>query len=97
MDLHVCDDCLRPFVVPVSVLDVIDGDRCVVELACNNCGTVTVGVHEDEALEALDIEIARAHAAVCATLEVFELTAELVRVDRFVEALHADLLLPEDF
>ena len=35
--------------------------------------------------------------ALHAALEVFELADELVRVDRFVEALHADLLLPEDF
>ena len=55
--LHVCTACELPFVTATDVLDIIDGDRCVVELRCNNCGAGRVGAYEDEQLEDLDIDV----------------------------------------
>lgn len=96
--LHVCDGCEQPFVVPISVLDIIDGGRrCIVELACNNCGRAALSVHDDTALEALDRELDESMEQIHNALEVLTVVDELERIDGFAEALGADLILPEDF
>lgn len=95
--LHICRDCAQPFVVPVSVLDMLPDGRCVIELACANCGSVHVGSHGDEALEALDRDLDAATAALQEAAAVIELVDELERVERFAQALRDDLILPEDF
>ena len=96
--LHVCDGCTKPFVVPVSVLDIIDGGaRCIVELACNNCGRISLTVHDDAELEALDRELDDSVAQMHQALEVLTVVDELERIDDFAAALRADHILPEDF
>jgi len=96
--LHICDGCERPFVVPVTVLDIIDGGRrCIVELACNNCGRAALSVHDDAALEALDRELDASVEQIHHALEVLTVVDEMERIDGFAAALHADLILPEDF
>lgn len=67
--LHVCGACRKPFVVPRSLLEVPGDARFVVELGCNNCGRVTIAVHDDRALEALDRELDRTEAAMSATAD----------------------------
>jgi hypothetical protein len=97
-DLHVCGSCRRPFVVPQAVLRVLDGrDEYCVELACADCGWSHVGTYAGDALEALDRELDRGQAEIHAAVAVFEAVEELMRIDRFAAALHADLILPEDF
>ena len=95
--LHVCHACDRDFIVPVSVVDLIDHERCVVELACTNCGTASLGVHDDRSLMELDRRMDRAQAQMREAVEVLETADELERIDRFVRALRADVILPEDF
>jgi hypothetical protein len=96
--LHVCDGCERPFVVPISVLDIIDGGRrCIVELACNNCGRAALSVHDDIALEALDRELDESMEQIHNALEVLTVVDELERIDGFAAALRDDFILPEDF
>jgi len=95
--LHVCTDCHEPFVVPVSVLDVIDGDRCVVELHCANCEGTRIGVHGDAELMDLDRRLEATTAAMRNAVEVFEALDEWERAERFIDALHAGAILPEDF
>jgi hypothetical protein len=95
--LHVCTDCQEPFVVPISVLDVIDSERCVVELHCANCEETRIGVHTDAELIDLDRQLESSTAAMHNAVEVFEALDEWERAERFVEALHAGLILPEDF
>ena len=95
--LHICRDCEQPFVVPVSVLDLLPDGRCIVELACANCGSVSLGTHGDEALTALDRELDAATEALHEAAAVIELVDELERVERFAEALRDDQILPEDF
>ncbi len=95
--LHVCDACHRDFIVPVSVVDLIDHERCVVELACTNCGTTSLGVHDDRSLMELDRCLDRAQEQMLEAIEVLEIADELDEIDRFVRALRADQILPEDF
>ena len=95
--LHICDRCDRDFIVPVSVVDLIDHERCVVELTCTNCGTTSLGVHDDRALMELDRHLDAAQQRMRNALEVFDYLDEVERVDRFARALQDDLILPEDF
>jgi hypothetical protein len=96
-DLHICPRCDRTFVVPRAVLDVVGGDRYVVELACSNCGWSTVSTEGEERLEALDREMDRQVADMREALELAELTRRMEEIDAFATALHAELILPEDF
>ena len=95
--LHVCDSCDRDFIVPVSVVDLIDHDRCIVELACTNCGTSSLGVHDDQSLMELDRRLDCAQTQMRNALDVIEAIDEWERVEAFAAALHADHILPEDF
>ena len=95
--LHVCTDCREPFVSAVSVLDVVDGERCVVELHCANCGETRIGVHGDDELAELDHDLEAAYATLASAVELFEALDEWERAERFVEALHAGHVMPEDF
>lgn len=95
--LHVCEACEKDFIVPVSVVDLIDADRCVVELACTNCGISSLGVHDDRSLMELDRRLDHAQDLMREAVEVLEIADDLDRVDRFVRALRDDHILPEDF
>ena len=97
-DLHVCGECRRPFVVPQAVLRVLySRDEYCVALECADCGWSHVGTYDGVALEALDRELDRGQAEISAAIELCEIVQELARIDRFAAALHADLILPEDF
>lgn len=96
-DLHVCDRCSRDFVVPVSVVDLLDDGRCVVELGCMNCGTAWLGVHDDRSLTELDRHLDLAQDQMREAVEVLSVADGLDRIDRFVRALRAGHVLPEDF
>src|SRR3954471_20641399 len=91
-DLHVCEAYRMPFVVPISILDVHDDGRYVVELSCTNCEASSLGTHDEAALEALDIELDRGLLAIQDALEAMILVDELDRIDRFATALHDDLI-----
>lgn len=95
--LHVCRVCRRPFIVPLSIVDILDADRYVVELWCANCDERSLSAHDDAELEALDQDLVNAASQIRAALEVIEEVDELLRVERFTDALQADLILPEDF
>ena len=96
-ELHVCADCRRPFVVPVSVVDLVDRDRAVVELHCTNCGRTVLGVHEDAALEALDRELDATTDSMRESLALLTYVDELERIEAFADALARENILPEDF
>ena len=95
--LHVCRTCHRPFVMPLSIVDILDADRYLVELWCANCDTATLSAHYDEELEELDRELVNATAQIQAALEVIETVDDMMRLDRFAEALNGDHILREDF
>ena len=95
--LHQCAGCNRPFVVPVSIVDLVDNDRAVVEHHCTNCGLTVLGVHDDDSLAALDRELDATTKSMWEALELLTYVDELERIDAFAHALHADLILPEDF
>jgi hypothetical protein len=96
-DLHICEVCRTPFVVPVSILDALDDGRYVVELSCANCEASSLSTHDEASLEALDIELDRSLLVIQEALDALVIADELERIDRFAMALQDDLILPEDF
>jgi hypothetical protein len=96
-DLHVCRGCDRTFVVPTAVLDIIGGNRYLVELQCTNCGLAVVECHGEDVLEALDRELDRQSADMHAALDLWQVTRQLEEIDAFADALRHDHILPEDF
>jgi hypothetical protein len=97
-DLHVCGSCGRPFVVPEAIVTApADWLGFVVELRCTDCGWMHTGAYPAAAVEALDHAMDLAEREIRTALEICELSDELDRIDRFAEALQADLILPEDF
>jgi hypothetical protein len=94
---HLCTECHEPFVVPVSVLDVIDGDRCVVELHCANCEDTRIGVHCDADLMDLDRQLESSTAAMHNAVEVFEALDEWERGRALRRGAARGPHPPEDF
>ncbi len=95
--LHLCAGCDRPFVVPVSIVDLVDHDRAVVELGCTNCGRTVLGVHDDASLEALDRELDATMDSMRESAALLTYVDELERIEGFADALRRGLILPEDF
>lgn len=95
--LQMCSACDRPFVVPRSIVDILDADRYLVELECANCGHAVLAQHYDDELEALDYELQASADQIREALELISLVDELEKIDRFVAALEGDHILPEDF
>ncbi len=95
--LHVCAGCDRPFVVPISVVDLVDRDRAVVELSCTNCGRTVLEVHDDVSLEALDHELDATMHSMRESLALMSYLDDLDRIEAFADALERELILPEDF
>lgn len=96
-NLHLCRGCLRPFVVPERVLDVVGDDRYLVELRCTNCDLTFVETHGERNLEDLDRELDRQQADMHAALMLWEITSFRDDIDAFAAALRDDHVLPEDF
>ena len=95
--LQVCSGCRQPFVVPRSIVEILDADRYLVELGCANCGRTVLAQHYDEELEALDFELQASADQIREAVELLTLVDELERIERFADALADDHILPEDF
>ena len=96
-DLRFCPTCRQPFVAPREILATEDDGHHVVDLACANCEWSAIERHDGERLGALDRALDRDTAQIEAAAQALALSLELDRIDRFVAALHAGHILPEDF
>jgi hypothetical protein len=97
LEPHVCRVCQRPFVVPLSTFPLVSRDGYVVELHCSNCEDSTVALLSEQQMEHLDRELDRQTGRLRHMVAELRMAGELERVDRFVEALRAGHILPEDF
>jgi hypothetical protein len=95
--LEVCIACHRPFVVPVTLLDLVDEGLYLLALHCKNCDRLSTGVHEDAELELLERRDALTASRMEAAVEIIDVARFLDDLDSFTRALQADLVLPEDF
>lgn len=94
--LHHCTSCRSELVQPLAWAQA-GGSHWEVSLRCPECEHITLAVHPQETVERYDEELERGTEALVRDLR------DLVRsnleddIDRFAAALHADLVLPEDF
>ncbi|MDQ3607453.1 MAG: hypothetical protein M3459_00905 [Actinomycetota bacterium] len=94
--LHVCPTCASELVHPVAWSE-HGSEHWEVTLRCPECYGCTTGVHHQTVVEALDAELDRGTDALVADLRRLVEANTEDEIVRFVAALRADLLLPEDF
>jgi uncharacterized protein with PIN domain len=95
-DLHVCPDCSSELVYPVA-WEEADRARWEVSLRCPNCEWHATDVFEEEAIQRFDETLDRGTEALVADLRQLTRANMEEAVERFVVALAAGHVLPEDF
>jgi hypothetical protein len=94
--LHVCGTCNSDLVYPVE-WEEAGATHWQVTLRCPNCEWCGTGTFEQAVVEAFDEELDRGTEALVGDLRRL-ITANMEEeIERFVQALDADALLPEDF
>jgi hypothetical protein len=95
-DLHVCPTCTSELVQPLSWSESADG-RWQLTLECPNCAWLESGTYDREQVERLEDNLDEGLADMIADLQRLTQANMAADVDRFIAALQADLILPEDF
>jgi hypothetical protein len=95
-DLHVCFDCSSELVHPVE-WEEAGPSHWRVLLECPNCHILRDGVFSQETVECFDEELDRGADALARDYKRLMRANLSEEIDRFVEALNADYVLPEDF
>lgn len=94
--LHVCPECRSELVHPVG-WGQVSADHWELELYCPNCGSYREGVFNQHDVAALEEHLDDGVEAILQDLKRLTHANMADEVDRFVAALEADLILPEDF
>ncbi|MDX6677835.1 MAG: hypothetical protein QOE31_1887 [Solirubrobacteraceae bacterium] len=95
-DLHVCPDCASDLVYPVA-WEEADRASWEVSLRCPNCEWGTTGVYGEDAIQRFDETLDRGTEALVADLRQLTRANMEEDVERFVLAIDAGHVLPEDF
>lgn len=95
-DLHVCPECTSPLVYPVA-WEEAHRSCWEVSLRCPNCEWSVTDIFEEEAIQRFDETLDRGTEALVADLRRLTRANMEEDVERFVTALTAGHVLPEDF
>ena len=95
-ELHVCPDCSSELVYPTAWEEAGD-ERWELLLRCPNCEWETAGVFDRETVERLDEELDRGTHALLTDLKQLIHSNMEEEIVRFISALEAGAILPEDF
>jgi hypothetical protein len=95
-DLHVCSTCESELVYPVDWEEVGD-THWEVHLRCPNCEWAATGVFEQDVVERFDEELDRGTEALVRDLKRMMQANMEDEIERFVHALRAGHIVPEDF
>ena len=95
-DLHVCPECSSDLVYPVA-WEEADRARWEVSLRCPNCEWAVTDIFEEEDIQRFDETLDRGTEALVADLRQLSRANMEEDVERFINALTAGHLLPEDF
>ena len=95
-DMHVCPACEKVLVYPVE-WEEASSTHWEVLLRCPNCEWDTVGVYDQETVDRFDEELDHGTEALLRDLKRLTHANMEDEIDRFVSALGADAILPEDF
>jgi hypothetical protein len=95
-ELHVCGSCNSVLVYPIEWSEA--GSRhWEVTLRCPNCEWCGTGIFEQAVVERFDGELDRATQELAGDLKRLVQTNMQDEIDRFVTALNADAITPDDF
>ena len=95
-DLAVCERCSRDLVEP-TVWEPAGAACWRIVLYCPNCDHTSEGVFSEERADDLDSYLDDAAALMVSDLKRLEHANMIDDVERFIGALAADAILPEDF
>ena len=95
-DLHVCPECDRDLVYPVD-WEEASATHWEVELRCPNCEFSEVGTYDQATVDRFDEILDRGTDQVVDTLQEIVRLNMQEEINRFVEALEADAIWPDDF
>ena len=94
--LHICPDCSSELVAPVA-WEQAGPREWAVTIQCPNCDWWDADVYDEETVERFDEELDRGTEALVRDLLRLMRANMEDDVERFVTALRADAILPEDF
>jgi len=94
--LHICGNCQAPLVQPLSWSETSD-ERWELVLVCPNCDWTTTGIYSQAEVEELEDRLEEGLSEMLADLQRLAQANMAEEIDRFATALHADVILPEDF
>ena len=94
--LETCPSCTSNLVYPVDWHEA-EGDAWELELRCPNCEWSHRGIYDQDTVERFDAILNDGTDELIGTLEGVARDNMREEIDRFVEALGADLILPFDF
>jgi hypothetical protein len=94
--LHVCPTCESDLVQPLSWNETTDG-QWDLTLECPNCGWADTGTFSRLQVERLEDHLDEGLTEMIADLQRLTQANMAADIDRFVAALDAGLILPEDF
>ena len=95
-DLHVCGECSSDLVYPVE-WDEAGATHWEVTLRCPNCEWCGTGVFSQDVVERFDEELDRGTEQLVRDLKRMMHANMEDEIERFVHALEADHILPDDF
>jgi hypothetical protein len=95
-DLHVCIECWSDMVYPVQWAE-CGPDNWSVLLQCPSCDVRRDGVFTQQAVDAFEEELDRGIDALTRDYKRLMHANMAGEIERFVRALNADAILPEDF
>jgi hypothetical protein len=94
--LHICPDCSSDLIQPVA-WGPVTPDNWELTLQCPNCGHTREGVFDQDEVAALEEHLDEGVEAILTDLQRLTQANMSDEIERFVAALAADLILPEDF
>ncbi|HEX6391563.1 MAG TPA: hypothetical protein VFZ89_19015, partial [Solirubrobacteraceae bacterium] len=95
-DLHECPECDSKLVYPVA-WEEAERARWEVSLRCPNCEWAVTDTFDEELIQRFDETLDRGTEALVADLRTLTRANMEDDVERFIAALNAEYVLPEDF
>jgi hypothetical protein len=95
-ELHVCPECDSRLVYPTN-WEKAGPKRWSVDLRCPDCEWTGGGVHGEDDVERFDLALDVGTESLLEDLQKLTRANMEDEIERFVAALHSDLVLPEDF
>ena len=95
-ELHICPDCSSDLVYPID-WEEADNSSWKVSLRCPNCEWEATGIFSQDVVDDFDERLDEGTEQVVFDLKQLMHANMSEEIDRFVEALDAEALLPEDF